>query len=505
VHARRVRPSGPETHAARRPTRTPSAPTRRRTTHRAATRATPFLAPDDIRRTAAAFASAVIPGLGQMINGRRRLAQWFGLPALLILAIVILIVATRSPARLFASIVSPTVMGMLLTLNIVILVWRLASVAHAFFDGRYERRSGRAGAVGLALVLLAVVIPHGIANSWGNTAQTTFAQVFQGERDDGPGQPVAVARGPGFDERMNILVVGIDKTPWRTATLTDSMMVVSVDPIGESVTIVSLPRDLVRVPLGDGNIFGPKLNSLMTYADRHPETFPQGGIRALQDAVGALLGIDIHYYAKIDFFGFVALVDAVGGIDIDVKKGFYDETYDGIGVNMKGVYGWGVEAGSNHFRGWEALAYSRARKADGESDFTRAARQQEVLLALKDKIMSDGSLLANLPTLLAAFGDLITTDIPTSRLPDLAAIADEMDDDAIVRAVLKKPLINTGGIDPVYGSIQVPDLPAILAVAKTLFPPPGVEPQPWPSPSPTVAPTIAPSSAPATPFGPPAP
>ena len=116
--------------------------------------------------------------------------------------------------------------------------------------------------------------------------------------------------------------------------------------------------------------------------------------------------------------------------------------------------------------------------------------------------MADGSLLMNLPSLLEAFGDLVKTDVPTERLPDLAAIADEMGPDAIVKSVLKKPLINTGGIDPVYGSIQVPDYAAILAVAATLFPPPGETPQPWPTPDPTVAPpaeaapTAAPTAAP---------
>jgi len=440
-------------------------------------------------------ASAIVPGLGQLINGRRRLAQWFALPTLLVAAILILFVATRSPARLFASIISPTAMGILLTLNVVVFVWRFGSVIHAFFDGRYPGRSGRAGAAGLALILVAVATPHVVANAWGNTAQATFARVFEGDRSTGPGDPAAATEhGPGHDERMNVLVVGIDKTAWRTATLTDTLMVVSIDPVGETVSIVSLPRDLVRVPLGDGNVFGPKINSLMAYADRHPDEFPQGGMRTLEDAIGALLGIPIHYYALIDFEGFVKLVDTVGGVDINVAKGFYDDMYDGLGINAVGVNGWGVEAGPNHFNGWEALAYARARKADGESDFTRAARQQEVLLALKDRIMADGSLLMNLPSLLEAFGDLVKTDVPTDRLPDLAAIADEMGPDAIVKSVLKKPLINTGGIDPVYGSIQVPDYAAILAIAKTLFPPPGEMPQPWPTPVATAVPPVAPSS-----------
>lgn len=443
----------------------------------------------------AAAASAIVPGFGQLLNGRRRLAQWFGLPALLVVAIIVLVVATRSPARLIASIVSPTAMGMLLTLNAVVLAWRLASVIHAFFDGRYAVWSGRAGAAGLAFVLVAVVVPHGIANAWGSTAQTTFAQIFEGDRAVGPGDLVAATdRGPGADERVNVLVVGIDKVPGRTATLTDSMMVVSIDPVGATVTMVSLPRDLIRVPLDEGSVFGPKLNSLMAYADRHPDEFPRGGMRTLQDAIGALLGIEIHYYAQIDFFGFVKLIDAVGGVDINVKRSFYDETYDGLGVNPKGVRGWGVEAGLQHFDGGEALAYARIRKPAGESDFTRAARQQEVMVALRNRVMADGSLLMNLPALLAALGDLVTTDIPTDRLPDLAAIADEMDPGSVVRVVIQKPLIKSGGIDPLYGSVQVADLEAIHAVSRTLFPPPGEVPLPWPTPDPTAVLTAAPSA-----------
>lgn len=496
MHARRVRPSGRETHAVRRPTPSVGTSVRRRPADRAATRSVPVWAPDDLRRIVAAAASAIVPGAGQLFNGRRRLARWFALPTLLLIAALVLVVATRSPARLFASIVSPTAMGLLLGLNAVVLIWRLVSVLHAFFDGRYPALSGRAGAAGLAFVLIAVGAPHAVANAWGNTAQAAFARVFQADRAAGPGAPVAATeRGPGPDERMNVLVVGVDTAPGRTATLTDSLMVVSVDPVGETVTIVSIPRDLVRVPLGDGTVFGPKLNSLLAYADRHPDEYPQGGMATLEDAVGRVLSIDIDYHAQIDFFGFVKVVDAVGGVDINVTKAFYDEQYDGLGVNPKGVRGWGVEVGLQRFTGWEALAYARVRKPAGESDFTRAARQQEVLLALRAKVMGGGGLLTRLPSLLEAFGDVVKTDIPTDRLPDLAAIADEMDSKAIYRAVLKAPLVKSGGIDPTYGSIQVADLERIREVSKTLFPPPGQRPLPWPTPNPTDAPAATPSEA----------
>ena len=147
------------------------------------------------------------------------------------------------------------------------------------------------------------------------------------------------------------------------------MMVASLDPVGHTVSMVSIPRDLVNVPLGNGDVYGPKLNSLMSYADRHQEPFPKGGLRGLQDAVGALLGIPIHYYARIDLGGFIGMVDAVGGVDINVAKGFSDPGYDGFGLGRPGFT---ATKGPHHFTGAEALAYARVRKAPGESDFTRA-------------------------------------------------------------------------------------------------------------------------------------
>ena len=87
--------------------------------------------------------------------------------------------------------------------------------------------------------------------------------------------------------------------------------------------------------------------------------------------------------------GFIAMVDAVGGVDVKVKKGFEDPKYDGYGTDQRGF---SITAGEHHLNGIEALAYARVRKAKGESDFTRAARQQEILAALRKKAMSGGSL-----------------------------------------------------------------------------------------------------------------
>ncbi len=494
MHARRVRQPGGDIRAGRRPTRSVSAAGRRRSPARVSPR-TDLFAADDIRRLIAAAASAVVPGFGQLLNGRLRLAKWFGVPALVLIAFVALRVATSSPARLLASVISPTTLGVLLALNVVVLGWRLVAVLHAFFDTRFEPRSGRGGAAGLALILVAVVVPHGLANSLGTSAQAAFSNVFAGRDATGPGSNAAsTSGGPGSNDRLNILVVGVDSLQGRTETLADSLMVVSVDPVGKSVSMVSLPRDIIRMPLGDGNTFGPKINSLMSYADRHKDQFPQGGMQALEDSVGALLGVPIHYYARIDLMGFVNLIDSVGGVDVNVKKGFDDPQYDGLGINAPGVNGWSITAGPHHFNGYEALAYARSRYALGESDFTRAARQQEILIALKARLLSDGSLLTQLPQLLDAFGALVRTNVPTDRLPDLAAIADELGSGSIYRMVLGHPLVKPGN-DPVYGSVQTPDLAAIKAAAAAIMPKTGQTPVAWsatagsadPAPDPTAA------------------
>jgi LCP family protein required for cell wall assembly len=486
-----VRRTGDDTRADRRP----SQPAGRRRPTRAATRSrSAALAPDDTRRTIAAAASAVIPGLGQLINGRTRLARWFAIPALVLLAIAGVLLATNTPARLFASLISPTTMAVLLALNVVVLAWRLAAVMHAFFDSRYSPRSGRMGAAGLALIILAVAVPHGIANAWGSAAQAAFSSMFAGT-GSGPGQQAAsTGDGPGTNERINILVVGVDSGPNRTETLTDSMMVVSIDPVGTNVSLISVPRDITRVPLGNGNVFGPKVNSLMSYADRHPEQFPGGGMRALEGAVGALLGLRVDYYARIDFVGFVKLIDSVGGVDVNVTRAFFDPRYSGRGVTEPGQQGWGVTVGLHHFDGDQALAYARSRYAPGESDFTRAARQQQILVALRQKLLSSGDLLMKVPSLFETFGSLFKTDVPPGRLPDLAAIADELPANHIYQMVVGHPLVKPAN-DPVLGSIQVPDIAAIQAAVQAIAPPPGGTPVAWPTPRPKSTPRTSPAPA----------
>ncbi len=427
----------------------------------------------DRRRLIAAFLSSVLPGMGQALNGRLRPALAFLLPSLVAIAGAWWFVRSDTPAMLVARVVAPPVLGALLVLNVVVLGWRLVAVLGAFLDRRYPFRPGRLGAVGLAAVLVVTAVPHVLAWSYGKAAQEMFGRIFAGAAANS----IASLPQPGRNERLNVLLIGVDSGPGRTEALTDSLIVVSLDPIGRHVTMLSIPRDLAGIPLGNGNTFGPKINSLMSFAERNPKQFPDGGVRTLENAVGALLGIPIHAYAQVDLAGFARMVDAVGGVDIDVKKPLDDPAYP----RLDGGHGWSVTAGPHHFDGLDALAYARIRKVLGESDLTRAARQQEVLVALRNQAVSAG-LVVRLPQLLDAVGSTVRTDLPQDQLPQLAALAEQIGGSATIKVVLTSPQIKAGS-GP-FGSVFVPVPSRIRQLVKVIFGPPGADPT-WPVPEPS--------------------
>jgi len=440
-----------------------------------ARRIRPETGPQDRRRLAAAGLSAILPGLGQAFNRRWNLAVLFAVPSLGLLLLAVVLLQVQSTGRLVAWVVAPEVLGALLTLNLLVLAWRLLAVGQAFLDTRRQGPTGRLGVGGIVAIGLLVAIPHLIVYRYGTILGETFETIFAGE---GLAGESATGPVPGDGERINILLVGVDAAQDRTATLTDTMMVASLDPVGPSVSLLSVPRDLVDTPLGNGNQFGPKLNSLLGYADRHPEEFPDGGLRALQDAIGALLDVPIHYYARIEFEGFITMVDAVGGVDVTVAKGFEDPGYDGFGFDSRGF---SITEGEHHLDGATALAYARSRKAAGESDFTRAARQQQILVAMRDQLAGGGSLLFELPALLGAVGQTVRSDVPVDQLPELAAILDEVDRDEMVSVVIRHPLVRP--VSTRYGASQAADLAAIRAMAAALFSPPGTPPTGWTPPT----------------------
>ena len=186
-------------------------------------------------------------------------------------------------------------------------------------------------------------------------------------------------------------------------------------------------------------------------------------------ALGTLLDVPIKYYATVNLGGFVVVVDTLGGVNVNVAHGFCDPGYDEYGFTA----GFSITAGRHHLNGQQALAFARVRKASGESDFTRAARQQEVVSGIRDSIVKGGFL--NDPIgLLRAIGGTVQTNVPRKILPDLADAAAKVGRKQTYRAVISHPLVKPDF--DVRGSIQVPDVKRIRALAARLFPDAGTLP-----------------------------
>ncbi len=471
-------------HAARATPRPVGAPVPRRqpqaTPLRQGARSRPDVQPretgHDLRRIVAAGLSGLVPGLGQLVNGRSRLAARLLVPTGVLVAAVALTAASTPPLQLLASLVSPAALALLGAASVAILTWRSFAVLQAFFDHRYPRRPSPLALGGLALVLGFVALPHLVGHWYIEAAREAFGRSFAGTETGDLGVEARTAlAGPASAERINVLLVGVDSGPGRDHELTDTLVLASLDPRARTATLISIPRDTAMVPLGNGDTYGPRINSLYAYAAAHRAEFPAGPMRTLQDAIGALLGIDVQYYATIDMAGFSRLVDAAGGVTVTVEKGFRDPNYP----DPSGVRGWGIEPGTHRLDGRDALAFVRVRKADGESDFTRAARQQQVLVALYRGLLADGSLLVRLPDLVRSLGSMVETDLPPARLPELAAIADGMGPNDITRVVIKSPLLAPKKTE--YGNVWVPRLDRIKALTAEVLPHPGWAPAPWPS------------------------
>jgi len=215
--------------------------------------------------------------------------------------------------------------------------------------------------------------------------------------------------------RINVLLLGMGGEGHDGAMLTDTIIVMSIDPDAEEVAMLSLPRDMWV----ESNVFGySRINKINYYGEQED---PDHGPEYVRDVVQEITGLDIPYYLRIDFEGFREIVDSLGGVEIDVENGFIDTEYPGANYGYMTVE---FERGLQTMNGEEALQYARSRHgvitdADPDSpvtneasDFARSRRQQKLIAAIKDKALSTG-VLANpqkLNDLFIALGKHILTN-----------------------------------------------------------------------------------------------
>jgi polyisoprenyl-teichoic acid--peptidoglycan teichoic acid transferase len=226
-------------------------------------------------------------------------------------------------------------------------------------------------------------------------------------------------KGEG-DGRINILLLGIGGIGHQGGDLTDTMLIMSIDPVNNNAALLSLPRDLwVKIP-GDGY---QKINAAYPYGKEGSRSKKEkdkisAGLASLDKTLEPVIGIPIHYHSIVDFKAFKQGVDAVGGVTFNVPEALYDPT---VAWENKGNP-YIAKKGVQTLNGQQALLYARSRETS--SDFARGQRQRQLILALKEKLFSLGTLSnpVKASSVLDSFGNNVYTDFSVNDIMRLQQI-----------------------------------------------------------------------------------
>jgi LCP family protein required for cell wall assembly len=457
----------------------------------------------------AAALSFLFPGLGQAYAGQAWLAVVLAAPVL-VLALALILILTIDTGALRNQVLSSSFLVGLLVLDVVLLGWRLFAIAEVGFARPAAVRIGpegplatqpepshptqRGATLATVLALIAITIAmHAYLFVVLRQLDSTLGEVFDaGKPPPGLNGTPAPVNKPDYrwngTERVNLLLLGIDSGPGRQEALTDTILVVSVDPVARTAAMVSVPRDTGFMPLPNTNVYANarypnKVNQLSTDASSAPERWCPDlsdahncGIRVLERSVGLYLGIDVQYYAQVNLAGFAQLIDALGGVRLCLDGDLVDPTYTDT-AGRPGRMGITLPAGCRRYDGLDALAYARVRKGDlvlpdgtrqPQNDFKRAERQQEVLLALRNEFAA-GDVIFELPGILDAIGQTVATDFPRDKVGDLATLLPLVTGPSIQRVVLGYPDYVNLPTNPGVNYLLRPKRAAIRSEMQQLF------------------------------------
>ncbi len=243
----------------------------------------------------------------------------------------------------------------------------------------------------------------------------------------GPSENVAFEEGQTLPkwtgtERITVLLLGVDeRAQWdEPAWRTDTMMVLTLDPVTLKAGVLSIPRDLwVEIPTSGYN----RINTAHYNGDLYD--YPGGGPALAMLTVERNLGIQIDYFVRINFDAFITFVDEIGGIDIEVPETIEDPKYPDNNYGYDPLY---IEAGIHHFYGDMALKYARTRHT-GNGDFDRARRQQQVIQAVLERVRRPevlAQLIAKAPELYQKVENSVATSLKLDQALALAGLAKDM-------------------------------------------------------------------------------
>jgi LCP family protein required for cell wall assembly len=475
---------------------------------------------------AAAFLSLIFPGLGQLYAGAPMRALAFAAGPILLLALSAGMVLRVDRIALLGFLVDPGVLDAVFVINLAVLIYRLVAIVDAYRVAEYLNATSASGAgqagrarvprnvlsiAGLLAVVLVMTGSHAVVARYDLLAKDVLDSgcIFIGDDDKtcdldaspSPGAtstpspdasalptdtpvPAGTPTGsalpevtiPPWDgkERLNILLIGADQRPNEGTFNTDTLIVVSIDPLTHQVAMFSLPRDTVDVPIPPGparNTFGSvyrnKINAWWTNIHLRSDLFPGNkktrGFNGLKAILGNLYKLDIKYFVEVNFDGFRAIVDEMGGVTINVQVPVSDDRFPSVDGKLRRVY---IPSGIQHMNGAETLRYARSRH--GSTDFDRGVRQQRVLLSLREQA-DPQALIPRLPELIKALEKAVSTDIPANQLAPLLGLASQVDTKNIRSYVFTPPFYQKEYLSSPRGYIIVPNVPRIRAAVKDAF------------------------------------
>lgn len=449
--------------------------------------------------------STVFPGAGLIPTRRRGFGLVLLLGALLLGALVLFyawrkgfVVAALDLAvrpRVLVGLLVATIAGALLWCAGILLTARETSPRG---PGSFWR------AAFAVLCCLLVAAPAATAVRYLSIQRDVITVLTDGSDTGTGGGNAAKANAWADKPRVNVLLLGSDAGDDRIGVRTDSMMVASIDTETGDTVLFGLPRNLEYVPIPKSNPLSkiyPKgydcgdeclLNGIWTLATDHADLFPGNdnpGLTSTQDVIGEILGLEIDRSLVVNLRGFQALVNAMGGVDINVQERVCVscKNVNGRIVFTGGKQQW-IEPGQQHLDGYHALWYARSRA--GSDDFSRMRRQRCVTGAILNQA-NPVELLRNYPALADVVKENVTIDIPQRELPAWAELVGTLQDKGSIRSL---PITNkvVKVADPDFAKIrrlvQSAINPESAPKPSTSTPTPSVTPsqsQPGSSPSPS--------------------
>ncbi|HWM57925.1 MAG TPA: LCP family protein [Pseudonocardia sp.] len=395
--------------------------------------------PDDLRRALlAAAAATVAPGSGHLLLGRRQTGVAILGTFLIGLATLLAVPLAVPRATLVQNVVSSRslVIGAVVCL-LAGLAW-IGVIVRTYMIGRpagLDPGRRAIGALTVCCLCLIIAAPLGYGANLANSQRNLLETLFRGG-DGGTPAAEAIAK-----PRLNILLIGSDAGPDRTGARTDTMMVASIDTRSGRTTLFGLPRNIgyAQFPLGspmqqrfprgfhdraDPTSGDYLLNAVYAYGHQFPEVAPRGptadpGLNLLHQTVSQMLGLQLDYYAEVNMAGFASIIDALGGVVVDV--GPERIPIGGISPSGRLVRPDGyIEPGVQLLSGEQALAFARSRT--NSTDYARMGRQRCLLQnILAQKSPTD--VLSNFRAVAAATTNSVSTNIPQAVLPALVTLA----------------------------------------------------------------------------------